>query len=108
MRRILVTLKQPVAKAARVWLEQHQQHAWLERLTVVYPSRRVFRFWQPGGGFDHNILREKTLPAIMDYIHANPRFGVDSWSNRRTGSGRARVFWEGWSDVLLRMNDPLE
>ncbi|MCH8806946.1 MAG: transposase, partial [Planctomycetes bacterium] len=55
MRRILVTLKQPVAKAARIWLEEHQDRDWLERLTVVYPSRRVFRFWQPGGGFDHNV-----------------------------------------------------
>lgn len=106
MRRILVMLKQPVAKAARVWLEEHQQRDWLERLTVVYPSRRVFRFWQPGGGFDHNVFREKTVPAIMDYIHANPvRRGLVQrptdweWSSAR--------FWDRWSDVMLRMDDPL-
>ena len=50
MRRILVALKQPVARAARRWLEATAQSAWLDRLTVTYPSRRVFRFWQPGGG----------------------------------------------------------
>ena len=106
VRRILALLKQPVAKAARRWLEDHQRGAWLERLTVVYPSRRVFRFWQPGGGFDHNVFREKTVSAIVDYIHANPvrrRLAAQptdwEWSSAR--------FWEGWADVALRVDDPL-
>lgn len=106
MRRILAALKHPVAKAARQWLEEHRQRAWLQRLTVVYPSRKVFRFWQPGGGFDHNVFREKTVPAIVDYIHVNPvRRGLVeqptdwAWSSAR--------FWEGWSDVPLRMDNPL-
>ena len=72
MRRILVLFKQPVAKAARKWLEANRQSAWLERLTVVYPSRRVFRSWQPGGGFDHNVFREKTVAAIVDYDSCEP------------------------------------
>jgi len=41
MPRILVALKQPVAKPARHWLEEHRQRTWLERLTGVYPSWRV-------------------------------------------------------------------
>ena len=57
MRRILALLKQPVAKAARKWLEENRQTAWLQTLTVVYPSRSIFRFWHPGGGFDHNVFR---------------------------------------------------
>ena len=72
---------------------------------MTYPSRRVFRFWQPGGGFDHNVFREKTLPAIIEYIHANPvRRGLVAqptdwaWSSAR--------FWEGSADVPLRMDDP--
>ena len=72
MRRILALLKQPVAKAARQWLEEHGQADWLKKLMVVYPSRRVFRFWQPGGGFDHNIFRDKTVSAVVNYIHENP------------------------------------
>ena len=105
MRRLLALLKQPVAKAARGWLEETARTKWLQRLTVVYPSRRVFRFWQPGGGFDHNVIREKTLSTIVDYIHANPvRRGLVpeptqwEWSSAR--------FWDGRSDVPLRMDDP--
>jgi putative transposase len=105
MRKILVALKQPVAKAARRWLVEHGAQRWLERLTVTYPSREVFRFWQSGGGFDHNVFREKTVPAIVEYIHANPvRRGLVQdptdwpWSSAR--------FWEGYSDVPLRMDGP--
>lgn len=48
MRRILVALKCPVSDAAREHLEQMEDDKWLDRLCVEYPSRRVFRFWQPG------------------------------------------------------------
>ncbi len=105
MRRILVALKRPVSDAARRYLEHMEDDKWLERLSAEYPSRRIFRFWQPGGGFDHNVFREKTVPTVIDYIHANPvRRGLVAhptdwpWSSAR--------FWEGWSDVPLRMDDP--
>ncbi len=105
MKRILVALKRPVAKAARQWLAERGERRWIERLTVAYPSRQVFRFWQPGGGFDHNVFRDKTVPPIVDYIHANPvRRGLVQvpsdwpWSSAR--------FWVGESDVPLRMDDP--
>jgi hypothetical protein len=72
----------------------------------VYPSRRVFRFWQAGGGFDHNVFREKTVAAIVDYIHANPvrRSLVDQPTQWEWSSAR---FWDGCSNVPLRMDDPL-
>lgn len=105
MRRILVMLKRAVSDAAHEYLEHTNQTTWLKRLTVQYPSRTVFRFWQPGGGFDRNIFREKTAPAVMDYIHANPvRRGLVAtptewaWSSAR--------FWEGWENVPLRMDQP--
>jgi putative transposase len=105
MRRILVALKRPVSDAARAYLEEIEDDRWLERLSVEYPSRKVFRFWQPGGGFDRNIFREKTVPAVIDYIHANPvRRGLVAqptdweWSSAR--------FWENWPNVLLRMDHP--
>lgn len=106
MRRILALLKQPVAKSAREWLEENRQTAWLQRLTVVYPSRRVFIFWQSGGGFDRNVVREKTVPAILDYIHANPvrRKLVDDPTHWEFSSARFR---EGRPDVPLRMDDPV-
>ncbi len=105
MRRILSLLKQPVAKAARKWLEGNRQSAWWQTLTVAYPSRRVFRFWQPGRGFDHKVLREKTVPAIVDYIHANPvrRNLVDEPTQWEWSSAR---FWDGGLNVPLQMDEP--
>ena len=101
-------------KTRRAWNEPGHAHfltyscfrrlPLLTRLSVEYPSRRVFRFWQPGGGFDPNAFREKTVPAVIDYIHANPvRRGLVAqptdweWSSAR--------FWETWSNVPLRMDD---
>jgi putative transposase len=107
MRRILVALKRPVSDAARVYLERTGREHWLDRMSVEYPSRRVFRFWQPGGGFDRNIFHEKTVPAVIEYVHANPvRRGLVAqptdweWPSAR--------FWEGWPKVPLRMDHPFE
>ncbi len=105
MRRILVALKRPVSDAARRYLERIHDDKWLDRLSAEYPSRRVFRFWQPGGGFDRNIFRSRTVPAVIDSIHANPvRRGLVAcptdwpWSSAR--------FWDGWPGVPLCMDDP--
>ena len=105
VRLMLSMLTHPVAKAARMWLEETRQTAWVQNLTVVYPSRRVFRFWQPGGGFDHNVFREKTVSAIVDYIHANPvrRNLVDEPTQWEWSSAR---FWDGDPNVPLQMDDP--
>ena len=105
MRRILVALKRPVSDAAREFLEQARDDFWLEKLSVEYPTRKVFRFWQPGGGFDHNVFRERTVAAIMEYIHANPvrRELVAHPSDWVWSSAR---FWEGWSNVPLVMDHP--
>ena len=105
MRRILASLKRSVSDAARDYLRAERNDRWLRRLTVEYPSRCVFRFWQPGGGYDHNIFREKTVQSIVEYVHANPvRRGLVShpaqweWSSAR--------FWEGQRDVPILMDNP--
>ena len=105
MRQVLVALKRPVSDAAREHLERIGKRSWVERLTVRYPSRTVFRFWQPGGGFDHNVFRERTVPQVIDYIHNNPvrRGVVDdpldwAWSSAR--------FWAGHFDAPIRMDAP--
>lgn len=105
MRRILVALKRPVSDAARKHLEDTSAIRWLKRLTVRYPSRTVFRFWQPGGGFDRNIFKEKSVPSVIEYMHDNPvRRGLVSdplawrWSSAQ--------FWAGRSDVPIRMDEP--
>ena len=105
MRRILAGLKRPVSQEAKKHLEGKGATKWLERLTVHYPTRDVFRFWQPGGGFDHNIFKEKTVAAVIEYMHANPvRRGLVKdptdweWSSAR--------FWDGRADVPIRMDEP--
>ena len=105
MRLILVALKRSVSDAAKRHLERTGNTQWLNRLRVQYPSREVFRFWQPGGGFDHNIFREKNVPSVIEYIHDNPvRRGLVKnptdweWSSAR--------FWGGWSDFPIRMDEP--
>jgi len=103
MRHILAAIKRPVSDAARQHLTQTKNAAWLERLMITYPSRQVFRFWQPGGGFDRNIFLERSIPAVIDYIHENPvRRGLVHqatewpWSSAR--------FWAGETDVPLKMD----
>ena len=105
MRRILAVLKRPVSDAARDYLVRTGQTAWPKRLTVIYPSRKVFRFWQPGGGFDHNIFKEKTVPTVVDYIHENPvrRRLVDRPADWEWSSAE---YWEGGSNVPIRMDHP--
>jgi putative transposase len=105
MSRILVALKKPVATCANAYLRSTDNQAWLDRLTVRYPSRSVFRFWQAGGGYDRNIFRDASVPSIVDYIHANPirRGLVDRATDWEWSSAR---FWDGWEDVPIRMDQP--
>jgi hypothetical protein len=66
--------------------------------------------WTPprrplGGGFDHNVFREETVPAVIDYTHANPvRQGLVAQSTAWQWSS-AR-FREAWPNVPLGMDDP--
>lgn len=107
MRAILAALKRPVAKAARAWLLETDAKDWLARLTVRYPGRTVFRFWQAGGGYDQNIVTQRSVETILEYMHANPvrrelvRTPTDwEWSSAR--------FWEGDRNVPLTMDHPNE
>ena len=77
---------------------------WLERLTVRQPSGEIERhFWQPGGGYDRNILTMRALAGSIFYIHANPvRRDLAicpthwKWSSAR--------WYEGEKNVKLRMD----
>ena len=102
MRQVLVGLKRPVSGAARVYLQRSQSTRWIDRLTVRYPSWTVFRFWQPGGGFDRNIFREKTVPGVIGYMQNNPfrRGLVDDQMDWVWSSAR---FWDGQTDVPLHL-----
>jgi len=85
-------------------LRKEERSDWLERLTHRYPGGKVEqRFWQPGGGYDRNIVTQKALLSSIRYIHANPvRRGLVQnpldweWSSAR--------WWEGDRDVKLAMD----
>ncbi len=106
MRLILAMLKRSVSDRARENLASAKQGQWLDRLTVHYPSRTVFRFWQPGGGYDHNIWRQRTMAEVVEYIHANPvrRELVDCPGDWQWSSAR---FWAGEKDFPIAM-DPID
>ncbi len=60
-------------------------------LTKLTDADGRTRFWQPGGGYDRNIVSEHELREKIDYIHANPvrrglaNFPTDySWSSARS------------------------
>ncbi len=103
MDRILADLKRPVSVRAKEYLIETNQTQWLNRLTVREGTDSTFRFWLAGGGFDQNITTEKSLPEIIEYIHANPvrrgrvRSPLDwEWSSAR--------FWAGLGPVHLEMD----
>jgi len=99
--RILYDLKRPVSVKVKRWLQQIGQAEWLRRLSARHGSRKVFHFWQPGGGFDKNVWQERAISEIIDYIHANPvRRGLVErptdwlWSSARCWAGMDRVLLE--------------
>ena len=68
---ILKAIKQPVGRQAFCFLEA-QAPEWLPRLTRERNGRLERLFWQPGGGYDRNIVEPRTLGSVLDYLHQNP------------------------------------
>jgi putative transposase len=68
---ILKAIKEPVARKAIEFLRENAPH-WLPRLRVVESTRVRHRFWQPGAGYDRNVIEIGTVLKAIDYIHANP------------------------------------
>ena len=106
MKRILAALKRPVSSQAKAYLISTDNTPWLRRLTVRKGAKEVFRFWQPGGGYDENLWDDRPILEVIDYIHANPvRRGLVEqptdwpWSSAR--------FWAEDPSALIAM-DPLK
>jgi putative transposase len=68
---LLKSIKQPVARKAKRFLEE-QHPDWLTKLTVMRGPRAVFRFWQSGPGYDRNIRDQIDLSVKIAYMHNNP------------------------------------
>ncbi len=88
------------------YLSKHNR-TWLERLTARQPGGKVERhFWQPGGGYDRNIVSNDALYHAIKYIHANPvrrnlvaRPTDWAWSSARS--------YEGFEGVVLEVDETL-
>ena len=66
-------------------------------MCVLYKGKKVFRFWQTGGGFDRNLWNAKAIHSSINYIEANPvRAGlVEKPEDWQWSSAHARVYKEG-------------
>ena len=64
-------IKEPVARQAIEFLEMESPE-WLPKITARKGSLPRRYFWQPGGGYDRNIVEPRTLLQMIDYIHHNP------------------------------------
>lgn len=68
--RILLSIKQPVARKA-IDYAKHQNQDYL-KLMATNQIARPYHFWQKGGGFDKNICNSDGLIRMIKYIHNNP------------------------------------
>ena len=65
-------VKQPLARHVKADLVAAQSRL-LHKLTIQErPGKRVFRFWQKGGGYDRNLQTKIAVQSSIDYIHRNP------------------------------------
>jgi len=62
-----------------------------DKLCIKAGNKKVFRFWQAGGGFDRNLWNAKAIHNSVNYIEYNPvRAGLVNapeewqWSSART------------------------
>jgi putative transposase len=93
---ILRAIKEPVGRRGVAYLMRNAPE-WIPRITQSRSGREEHHFWQPGRGFDRNIVEPKTLTAMIEYIHLNPvrRGLVDRardwrWSSAGWYEGRDR------------------
>ena len=69
---ILRAVKQPSANRILNHLREIES-ALYEKLHVTSVHGKIERrLWQAGGGYDRNVVSEKTARAMVDYIHQNP------------------------------------
>jgi putative transposase len=67
---ILKDIKTDTARKAIKYLKENNPSGLLKLNTNQ--QYRKYRFWQKGGGYDRNIIKEKTLIDSVKYIHYNP------------------------------------
>ena len=73
-----------------------------DKLCIKAGNKKVFRFWQAGGGFDRNLWNTKTIHSSINYIEYNPvRAGwVNAPEEWQWSSARARYTNKGLLPVI--------
>ena len=98
------SIKQPVGRNAINWLKSNNPQ-WLAQLRKVSTGRGVhYHFWQPGGGYDRNVITAKTAWGAVEYIHNNPvrRGLVEQPTDWALSSAR---WYAGGVEEVLEMDD---
>ena len=68
-----------------------------KKMCIQTGKRKVFRFWQVGGGYDRNLWTAKAVHASIKYVEANPvrKELVKRPEDWKWSSARAREYQEG-------------
>jgi putative transposase len=90
---ILKAIKQPVGTKAIKFLRQSSS-PWLTRISVKHGKKLEHFFWQPGGGFDRNVIDPKLILLMID-ISMAILSGGNWWRKRKTGNGQAQAGAKG-------------
>jgi len=92
--KFLFACKRPVSGRVRRRLDRGLQRRPNPGLFVRKGDRMVFRFRQPGGGFDRNVTSSKLVPALAHYIHLNLlRRGLTA--SPETWPWSSAAYWQG-------------
>jgi putative transposase len=87
---LLYAIKRPFSYRVKQLMVERNDSV-LAKLTVTErPSKKSFRFWQEGPGFDRNVVERTTAIQMIEYIHLNP-------VRRRLCASPAQYRWSSWS-----------
>ena len=66
----LKSVKQPVGRKEINYFRKNKPE--MLKYLATGQEHDKYRFWQDGGGYDRNIIRNETLKHSIDYINKNP------------------------------------
>ena len=102
MSRIMRRIKEPFTRrVVESWKLNSPMK--LGQLQAKFGSRIVYRFWQPGGGYDRNLFDMEKIKSAIEYIEFNPvrRGLVTDPTDWEWSSSRAR---NGYKDIPLQID----
>jgi putative transposase len=93
---ILQTIKGKMSTRYRKLLLQENPELFGKRCIEI-GKRKVFRFWQVGGGYDRNLWNPKAIHSSINYIEDNPVRAelVENPEDWKWSSAKARNYQEG-------------